>query len=211
MPFMAWRGGAIGGIPAQVFRISFSGELAYEIAVPADYGPAMWEMLLTAGKDFDLDPYGTEALTTLRTEKGHFVMGPEADGRATADDMGLGAMLSTRKDFVGRRSLRLPGLASEGRLHLVGLMPVDGSSQIPPGAMLLDKEMAGPAPDKAGHVTTSVFSPSLDKPIALAMLRNGRQRLGARLWAHSPLDNRIVPVVITEPVFVDPKGERHRA
>jgi sarcosine oxidase subunit alpha len=211
MPFMAWRGGAIGGIQAQVFRISFSGELAYEIAVPADYGPAMWEMLLTAGKDFDLDSYGTEALTTLRTEKGHFVMGPEADGRATADDMGLGAMLSTRKDFVGRRSLRLPGLASEGRLHLVGLMPVDGSSQIPPGAMLLDKEMAGPAPGKAGHVTTSVFSPSLDKPIALAMLRNGRQRLGARLWAHSPLDNRIVPVVITEPVFVDPMGERLRA
>ncbi len=211
LPFMAWRAGHIGGIPAQVFRISFSGELAYEIAVGADHGRALWEMLLAAGETFDVAPYGTEALTTLRTEKGHFVMGPEADGRATADDIGLAAMLSSKKDFVGRRSLRLPGLAPKDRLNLVGLVPADGSSPIPPGAILLDRAVAGPGMDKAGHVATSVFSPSLDKPIALAMVRNGRQRLDQPLWAHSPLDNRIVPVTITGPVFIDPQGERLRA
>ena len=211
LPFMGWRAGHIGGIPAQAFRISFSGELAYEIAVGADHGRALWQMLLAAGEAFDAIPYGTEALTTLRTEKGHFVMGPEADGRATADDMGLGRMLSGKKDFVGRRSLRLPGLAPEGRLNLVGLVPTDGTSPIPAGAILLDGEVAGPGMDKAGHVATSVFSASLDKPIALAMLHDGRQRLGQGLWAHSPLDNRIVAVEVTEPVFVDPKGERLRA
>jgi len=211
LPFMAWRGGHIGGIPAQVFRISFSGELAYEIAVQAGHGHALWEMLLATGEEFDTIPYGTEALTTLRTEKGHFVMGPEADGRVTADDIGLGAMLSAKKNFVGRRSLRLPGLAPQGRLNLVGLVPVDGTSPIPPGAILLDQAVADTAPDKAGHVTTSVFSPNLDKPIALAMVHDGRQRLGQVLWAHSPLDHRIVAVEVTNPVFVDPQGDRLRA
>jgi glycine cleavage system aminomethyltransferase T/NADPH-dependent 2,4-dienoyl-CoA reductase/sulfur reductase-like enzyme len=210
LPFMGWRAGHIGGIPAQVFRISFSGELAYEIAVGADHGQALWRLLLTAGDPFDVVPYGTEALTTLRTEKGHFVMGPEADGRATADDIGLGGMLSSKKDFVGRRSLRLPGLAPEGRLNLVGLMPADGASPIPPGAILLDRAVAGPGMEKAGHVATAVFSANLDKPIALAMVQNGRQRLSQGLWAHSPLDNRVVAVTIADPVFIDPQGERLR-
>jgi len=211
LPFMAWRAGQIGGIPAQVYRISFSGELAYEIAVPAGHGKACWELLLEAGKELDVIPYGTEALTTLRVEKGHFVMGPEADGRASADDIGLGGMLSKRKDFIGKRSLRLPALAPEGRLNLVGLVPVDGKTAIPPGALLLDEALAMVDAEKAGHVATAVFSPNLDKPIATAMVRNGRERLGQQLWAHSPLDNRIVPVELVDPVFIDPKGERLRA
>ena len=132
MPFMAWRGGHIGGLPTQVFRISFSGELAYEVATPADHGHAMWEMLLEAGADLGVMPYGTEALTILHTGKGHFVMGPEADGRATADDLCLGGMLSSKMDFIGKRSLRLPGLAPEGRFNLVGLKPRDGKTAIPP-------------------------------------------------------------------------------
>ena len=211
LPFMGWRAGQIGGIPAQVYRISFSGELAYEVAVPAGHGQACWEMLLAAGKALDVIPYGTEALTTLRVEKGHFVMGPEADGRASADDIGLSGMLSKRKDFIGRRSLRLPALAPEGRLNLVGLLPVDGKTAIPPGALILDRATAAPEAEKAGHVATAVFSPNLDQPIATAMVINGRGRLGAQLWAHSPLDNRIVPVEVVHPVFIDPKGERLRA
>ena len=211
LPFMGWRGGHIGGIPAQVYRISFSGELAYEVAVGADHGQALWEMLMTVGGDFDVTPYGTEALTTLRTEKGHFVMGPEADGRATADDLGLGGMLSGKKDFIGRRSLRLAGLAPEGRLNLVGLVPTDGKTPVPPGAIILDRAQAKPDGEKAGHVATAVFSPNLDQPIALAMVKSGRQRHGEGLWAHSPLDNRIVAVQVTDPVFIDPKGERLRA
>ncbi|MDP6691875.1 MAG: 2Fe-2S iron-sulfur cluster-binding protein [Alphaproteobacteria bacterium] len=211
LPFMGWRAGQIGGISAQVYRISFSGELAYEVAVPADHGQACWEMLLAAGKDLDVIPYGTEALTTLRVEKGHFVMGPEADGRASADDIGLGGMLSKKKDFIGRRSLRLPALAPEGRLNLVGLVPEDGKTAIPAGAIVLDSATATPGAEKAGHVATAVFSPNLDKPIALAMVRNGRQRHGEALWAHSPLDNRIVAVTVVDPIFIDPKGERLRA
>jgi sarcosine oxidase subunit alpha len=211
MPFMAWRAGRIGGIPAQVFRISFSGELAYEVAVPADHGHGMWEMLLAAGEGLGVIPYGTEALTTLRTEKGHFVMGPEADGRATADDLGLGGMLSSKKDFIGRRSLKLPALAPKDRFNLVGLMPRDGTTAIPPGAIILDTETAAPVMDKAGHVTTAVYSANLEKPIALAMLTNGRQRMGEALWAHAPLEDRVVAVEVTQPVFIDPKGERLRA
>ena len=211
LPFMGWRAGQIGGIPAQVYRISFSGELAYEVAVPADHGQACWEMLLAAGKDLDVIPYGTEALTTLRVEKGHFVMGPEADGRASAEDIGLGAMLSKKKDFIGRRSLRLPALAPEGRLNLIGLMPQDGKTAIPAGAILLDGAMAMAGAEKAGHVATAVFSPNLDKPIATAMVSNGRQRHGETLWAHSPLDDRIVAVEVVDPIFIDPKGERLRA
>ncbi len=211
IPFMAWRDGRIGGIPAQVFRISFSGELAYEVAVPADHGHAMWEMLLAAGEELGVMPYGTEALTTLRTEKGHFVMGPEADGRATADDLGLGGMLSSKKDFIGRRSLDLPALTPNDRLNLVGLEPRDGASAIPPGAIILGSAEANPGMEKAGHVATAVYSANLEKPIALAMVSNGRQRMGETLWAHSPLDNRIVAVTVTEPVFIDPKGERLRA
>ena len=211
MPFMAWRDGLIGGIRCQVFRISFSGELAYEVAVPADYGHDMWQMLLAAGEDFGVMPYGTEALTTLRTEKGHFVMGAEADGRATADDIGLGGMLSTKKDFIGKRSLVLPGLAPEGRYNLMGLKPRDGKTAIPPGAVIVDGANTGPEAEKAGHVTTAVYSANLETPIALAMITNGQQRLGQELWAHSPLDNRVVPVEVTGPVFIDPKGERLRA
>ncbi|MFP6773367.1 MAG: glycine cleavage T C-terminal barrel domain-containing protein, partial [Alphaproteobacteria bacterium] len=211
MPFMAWRDGQIGGMPAQVFRISFSGELAYEVAVPADFGIQMWELLLAAGAEFGVMPYGTEALTTLRTEKGHFVMGPEADGRATADDIGLGGMLSSKKDFIGKRSLRLTGLAPEGRFNLVGLMPRDGKTAIPPGTIILDGLVATPAAEKAGHVTTAVYFANLGKPIALAMVTNGRQRQGEGLWAHSPLDNRVVAVEVADPVFIDPKGERLRA
>ncbi|MBT5897413.1 MAG: sarcosine oxidase subunit alpha [Rhodospirillaceae bacterium] len=211
MPFMAWRDGHMGGITAQVFRISFSGELAYEVAVPADHGQALWEMLLAAGEAFEVIPYGTEALTTLRTEKGHFVIGPEADGRATADDLGLGGMLSGKKDFIGKRSLRLPGLAPEDRFNLVGLLPRDGKTAIPPGAIILNAAGASPDVEKAGHVTTAVYSANLEKPIALAMVTNGRRRMNEELWAHSPLDNRIIPVTVTDPVFIDPKGERLRA
>ena len=211
LPFMGWRAGEIGNIAAQVFRISFSGELAYEMAVPSDHGHALWEMLLAAGKDMDVIPYGTEALTTLRTEKGHFVMGPEADGRASADDMGLGRMLSSKKDFIGRRSLRLPALMTEGRLNLVGLVPTDGKTAIPPGAIMGNRETPGPSMEKAGHVATSVFSATLGKPIATAMVTNGRQRHGETLWAHSPVDGRVVQVDVTDPIFIDAKGERLRA
>ncbi len=151
LPFMAWRAGSIGGIPVQVYRISFSGELAYEIAVPADHGHELWELLLAAGEEFGVIPYGTEALTTLRTEKGHFVIGPEADGRATADDLGLGRMLSTKKDFIGKRSLRLDGLAPQDRLNLVGLLPSDGRTAIPPGAIITDRAAPAPEMEKAGR------------------------------------------------------------
>jgi sarcosine oxidase subunit alpha len=102
-------------------------------------------------------------------------------------------------------------LAPKDRFNLVGLMPRDGTTAIPPGAIILDTETAAPVMDKAGHVTTAVYSANLEKPIALAMLTNGRQRMGEALWAHAPLEDRVVAVEVTQPVFIDPKGERLRA
>ncbi|MFQ5955282.1 MAG: sarcosine oxidase subunit alpha family protein, partial [Kiloniellales bacterium] len=178
LPFMGWSSGTLAGAPATVFRISFSGELSYEVAVPADYGLGMWERIVAAGADHDIIPYGTEAMATLRIEKGHFVMGAEADGRVTADDLGLGRMQSQKKDYIGRRSLARPGLAPEGRKHLVGLLSDDGKSPIPPGAQIV-ADPSAPAPvEMLGHVTSTTFSPALDRPIALAMVADGRERRG---------------------------------
>ncbi len=211
LPFMGLAQGTFAGVPATVFRISFSGELAYEVAVPADYGPAVWDALMAAGESFDITPYGTEALGILRVEKGHFVIGAEADGRATADDLGLGRMQSTKKDFVGRRSLGRPALTAPNRKQLVGLRPVDAAAAIPAGAQIVEKpSLIGPV-EMIGHVTSTAFSPEREGFIALAMIANGRARVGDQVFASSPLTDTLVQMTITNHVFIDPNGERLRA
>ena len=212
LPYMGLAQGTLAGLPATVFRISFSGELAYEVAVPADYGRAMWEAIMAAGEPFDIVPYGTEALAILRIEKGHFVIGSEADGRVTADDLGLGRMQSTKKDFIGRRGLRRPALSAAGRRQLVGLRPAAGTAAaIPAGAQILEEPLlTGPA-KTIGHVTSTAYSPELDGYIALAMIANGRTRMDEQLFASSPLTDSVVPVTIVNHVFVDAAGERLRA
>ncbi len=210
LPHLGLRQCVLKGVPARVFRISYSGEIAFEINVPADYGLEIWEALLDAGKSLGIMPYGTEAMGVLRIEKGH-IAGPEIDGRTTPGDLGLDALVSKTKDFIGRRSLRRSALLEPGRRQLVGLVAADSRSAIPPGAQLIMDPVA-PAPvDIHGHVTSCCWSPNLGKPIALALLAGGRARHGETLWASSPLSGEAVQVVVGSPVFFDPEGERVRA
>jgi sarcosine oxidase subunit alpha len=196
-----------GPIPARLFRMSYSGELAYEIHVPADQGRAMWEAVLAAGEAFGIMPYGTEAMGTLRIEKGHVVIGPEADGRTTADDLGLGKLVSPAKWCVGKPLLARPALTAPDRWQLVGLTTLDGAP-MPRGAKLVaDPDHALPNPMQ-GHVTSWCWSPNLDAWIALALLANGRARHGEIVWAMSPLANAKVRVRVGPPCFIDPEGAR---
>ncbi len=209
LPHMGYREMNIAGFPARVFRISFSGERAYEINVPADYGLAIWEALLAAGKFFGITPYGTEAMAVLRIEKGH-AAGMELDGRTTPDDLGLEKMVAADKDCLGKRSLTRPGLIATDRRQLVGLIPVDGRTSIPRGSQLtLQPEQPLPIP-MIGHVTSTCYSPTLEHPIALALLSTGRARIGERIHALSPLTGSRVEVEVTPPIFFDSEGKRLR-
>ena len=200
---------AVGLVPARVFRMSYSGELAYEIHVPADRGRAMWEAVMAAGAPFGIMPYGTEAMSTLRIEKGHVVIGPEADGRTTADDLGMGKLVNAAKWCIGKPLLARPALTEADRWQLVGLTALDGAS-MPRGAKIVaDPDRAAPNP-MLGHVTSWCWSPNLDAGIALALLANGRARHGETLWAVSPLADAKVRVQIGPPCFIDPDGERLR-
>ena len=206
-PFMAYREGEIAGAPMRLFRISFSGELAYEVNVPSDYGLDVWQALLDAGADLEAIPYGTEAMNILRIEKGH-VTGGELNGRTTADDLGFGRMMSQAKPFIGKVLAGRAALTDPARRQLVGLVPADGRTAIPRGAQIV-RNPAAPMPMQSdGEVTSQCWSPNLGHPIGLAIVAGGRARLGETLYAHSPLTDRSVPVKLTDPVFIDAEGER---
>ena len=198
-----------GLVPARLFRMSYSGELAYEIHVRADRGLAMWEAVIEAGEEFGLMPYGTEAMSTLRIEKGHVVIGAEADGRATADDLGMGKLVNASKWCIGKPLLNRPALTAPDRWQLVGLTALDGAQMPRAAKIVADPDHAAPNP-MLGHVTSWCFSPNLDAWIALALLSSGRDRHGETLWAVSPLANARVRVKVGSPVFIDPEGERLR-
>ncbi|MFI4995148.1 MAG: glycine cleavage T C-terminal barrel domain-containing protein, partial [Hyphomicrobiales bacterium] len=209
LPFMGIAAGRVGSAAVRVFRISFSGDLAYEIYVPAGSGAQVWQRLVEAGAEHGIVPYGLDAMNALRIEKGH-VTGAEINGRTTADDLGLGRMLKTKGDFIGRRSLARPGLDRAGRWQLVGLASADGRTPLPPGAKLV-ADPRRPAPNSIlGEVTSAAWSPALDRPIALALLADGRSRQGEAVVAVSPLFGLEVPATITSPIFFDPTGERLR-
>ncbi|MBC7780400.1 MAG: sarcosine oxidase subunit alpha, partial [Proteobacteria bacterium] len=211
LPYMTYAERLIAGVPARVFRISFSGELSYEINVPADYGQPVWQALIAAGRDDGLVAYGTEAMGVMRIEKGHFVVGPEADGRTTPDDLGLARMIKKECDFIGRHALARPGLSARDRRQLVGLVPVNPKDAIARGAMLVVSPRQAPPCPMAGFVASTCYSPTVGSAIALALVERGRARLGERLWAVAPLVESSVEVKIVEPVFIDPAGERLRA
>jgi sarcosine oxidase subunit alpha len=195
-------------IPARLFRMSYSGELAYEIHVPVAHGRAMWEAVIAAGEPFGIMPYGTEAMGTLRIEKGHVVVGPEADGRTTADDLGLGKLVSPAKWCIGKPLLARPALTAPERWQLVGLTAIDGT--IPRGGKLVaDPQQAAPVPMQ-GHISSWCWSPNLEASIGLALLERGRARHGETLWAVSPLAEARVRVRVGPPCFIDPEGERLR-
>jgi len=196
-------------IPARLFRMSYSGELAYEIHVPADRGRAMWEAVIAAGEPFGIMPYGTEAMSTLRIEKGHIVIGPEADGRTTADDLGLGKLVNPGKWCIGKPLLERAALTATGRWQLVGLTALDDAPTLRGAKIVADPDRAAPNP-MLGHVTSWCFSPNLRAWIALALVANGRTRHGETLWAVSPLFDARTRVKIGPPCFIDPEGERLR-
>ncbi|HKW81121.1 MAG TPA: glycine cleavage T C-terminal barrel domain-containing protein, partial [Casimicrobiaceae bacterium] len=195
-------------IPARLFRISYSGELAYEIHVPVREGRAMWEAVMAAGEALGIMPYGTEAMSTLRIEKGHVVIGPEADGRTTAADLGLGKLVNAAKACIGKPLSARTALTAADRWQLVGLTALEGA--IPRGAKLVaDPDAPRPTP-MLGHVTSWCWSPNLNASIALALLSGGRARHGETLWAVSPLAGARTRVRVGAPCFIDPDGERLR-
>jgi sarcosine oxidase subunit alpha len=209
-PFMAAREVALrGGLRARLFRISFSGEMAFEISVPARYGEAMAENLMLAGEPFGVTPYGTEALGVMRVEKGH-VAGPELNGTTTADDLGLGKMASKKKDFIGRVMAGREALVAPDRQVVVGLKPVDKGRRLRSGAHIIPKGApVGPDTDQ-GYVTSVCHSPMLGQWIGLGLVERGRQRIGEIVRAHDPLRGEDYDVEICSPVFYDPEGGRQR-
>jgi sarcosine oxidase subunit alpha len=212
-PFLAvaeCRLRAAGGtIPARLFRMSYSGESAYEVHVPAGDGLAMWKAIISAGGPLGIMPYGTEAMSTLRIEKGHVVVGAEADGRTTADDLGMGKLVTAAKWCIGKPLLNRADLVRPDRWQLVGLTALDGS-EMPRAAKLVENRDGTLPHPMIGHVTAWCWSPNLNAWLALALLAAGRHRHGQTLWAVSPLANAKVRVKVGPPCFIDPDGERLR-
>ncbi|WP_158844007.1 2Fe-2S iron-sulfur cluster-binding protein [Saccharothrix deserti] len=206
--FMTFRDTVLhNGIPARIARISFSGELAYEVNVASWYGLAVWRAVLEAGADFDITPYGTETMHVLRAEKGFPIVGQDTDGTVTPHDLGMSWIVSKQKDFVGKRSLRRPDAVRPDRKHLVGLLPVEPDVVLPEGSQLIapGTPLTPPVP-MLGHVTSSYRSAVLERSFALALVKGGRDRIGETVLA--PLGDRLVEATVTEPVFYDKEGAR---
>ncbi|MBK3801106.1 sarcosine oxidase subunit alpha, partial [Azospirillum brasilense] len=209
-PHMTVREGRVAGLPARVFRVSFTGELSYEVNVPAGHGPALWDALLEAGRGFGIAPFGLEAVHILRAEKGYIILGQDTDGSQTPHDLGLSALVADGKpDFVGKRGMRRRHLAGPGRLQLVGLLTEDPAAVLPEGACIVETTDRRPPVPKLGTVTSSYASPALGRSIALALLRDGRERIGRTVTVDG--DGEFVRATVTEPRFYDPEGHRLHA
>ena len=210
LPFMGYKESDLFGVPARIFRISFSGELAYEINVESNYGTFMWEKIIEFGQEMNIEPYGTEALSTLRIEMGH-VAGSELDGRTIPYDVSLEGMLSKKKDFIGKRSLTREAFLNPKREKVVGVIPLDKKTTIPEGSHLVKDGNASPPNPKLGHVSASCWSVEYNNPFSLAIIQDGKNRIGEKLYAVSPLNNKNIAVEIVSSHYVDPKGERVRS
>jgi len=210
-PFMAWKEGIVGGVPARVFRISFTGELSYEVNVQADYAMGVLEKIIEAGKQYNLTPYGTETMHVLRAEKGFIIVGQETDGSVTPDDLNMGWCVGRTKPFswIGWRGMNREDCVKENRKQLVGLKPVDSTSVLPEGAQLVfDAKQAIPM-SMVGHVTSSYYSTSMGFSFALALVKGGLTRMGEKVFA--PLaDGTLIEAEIVSSVFFDPKGEQQK-
>lgn len=208
LPFMTWAEGTLAGMPARVYRISFSGELSYEVAVPATRGLELWEKLHEAGRDLGITPYGTEAMHVMRAEKGFIMIGDETDGTIIPQDLGLGWAISKKKtDYLGKRAQSRSFMTDRSRWQLVGLESVDGQV-IPDGALAVDTGNNPNGQRKTqGRVTSSYYSPTLDRPIAMALVRHGPDRMGQELEFPMPSGD-VLKARITDPVFYDKEGSR---
>ncbi|KAB2940206.1 MAG: sarcosine oxidase subunit alpha family protein [Hyphomicrobium sp.] len=198
-----------GGVKARLFRLSFSGERAYEIGVPARYGDALMRRLWEAGREFGACAYGTEALGVMRIEKGH-ISGPELNGTTTPHDLGLGGMVSTKKDFVGRVLAARPGLLDPDRPALIGFRPIKRSARLRAGAHFLARGAKATAANDEGYMTSVAYSPSNGHWVGLGLLKHGPKRIGEIVRAYDPLRGGDTLVEVVSPVFVDPEGVRVR-
>jgi sarcosine oxidase, subunit alpha len=210
-PHMSFVTGHLGEYPVRIFRISFSGELSYEVATPANFGQGLWNALMEAGDEFGLSAYGTEALHVLRAEKGYIVVGDESDGTVTPVDVGLEGMVSKKKpDFIGKRSLEQSFLKGSNRKQLVGLLTEDPTEVLPDGAYAVTQVKDKPPMEMIGQVTSSYMSPTLGRSIAMALIQNGRARMGEVI--SFPLESgKVMKATITDTVFYDKEGGRLHA
>ncbi|MEQ9694106.1 sarcosine oxidase subunit alpha family protein [Shimia sp. SDUM112013] len=208
LAFMEWKDGKLGEFDARAYRISFSGELSYEIAVPASQGRAFWDALLEAGAEFGITPYGTEALHVMRAEKGFIMIGDETDGTVIPQDLGLNWAISKKKeDFLGKRAQQRDHMASPNRWKLVGLETVDGSV-IPDGSYIpAEGDNANGQRNVQGRVTSTYYSPTLDRGIAMALVHNGPDRMGEVVSCNTT-NGGLIEARIVDPVFYDKEGEK---
>ena len=191
-----------------LMRVSFTGELGFEVNVPADFGLAVWQAIHTAGQEHGITPYGTETMHVLRAEKGYIIVGQDADGTVTPDDAGLSwAIGRSKPDFVGKRALQRPAFASPYRKQLVGLATRDPQCVLEEGAQIVPaRQRAAIREVPIGHVTSSYHSAILGRSIALALVASGRSRLGETLYVAMPDGD--IPVQVVSPVFYDAQGSR---
>ncbi|WP_037047203.1 2Fe-2S iron-sulfur cluster-binding protein, partial [Pseudonocardia halophobica] len=208
-PFMSWLDTEVDGVPIRLARISFSGELAWEVSVDGWHAAAVWRRLLDLGAPYGITPYGTETMHVLRAEKGYPIIGQDTDGTVTPQDLGMDWVVSKKKpDFVGKRSFARPANADPLRKQLVGLLPVDPDLKLPEGSQIVEPADVLPPPPvpMLGHVTSSYRSAALGRTFALALVKGGHARIGERLTV--PVDGALVPVEVTGSVLFDPEGSR---
>ncbi len=209
--FMGWRDTNLSGVPIRVARVSFSGELAFEVNVDAWHAPAVWDRLIAAGEKYGITPYGTETMHVLRAEKGYPIIGQDTDGTVTPQDLGMSWAVSKKKpDFIGKRSFSRPENVNPLRKQFVGVLPLDRETVLPEGAQIIEHVEDGMLPPPPvpmlGHVTSSYRSAELGRPFGLALVKGGRDRIGDTL--HVPVDGTLVAVEVTSSVLVDPEGAR---
>jgi len=205
-PHMSFKELKIDNTICRVMRISFTGEICYEINVPASYALSLWNKCMELGKDFNITPYGTEAMHVLRAEKGFIIVGQETDGSVTPVDLNMNWIVNKKKyDFVGKRALYRSDTIKEDRKQLVGILTEDPSVVLEEGAQLVEIETSLPML-MVGHITSSYYSPNLGRSIALALVKSGTKKIGSKLIV--PMLNKSVEVEITNPVFIDPQNER---
>ena len=204
---MSMQEGTVAGIAARVLRVSFTGEVGFEINVPSRYGRALWDALIAEGELHGITPYGTEAMHVLRAEKGFFIAGQESDGTVTPLDLGMDWIVNwTKGDFIGRRSLSRSDTVRDDRKQLVGLFTSDPETVLDEGTQIVATVKDKPPMDMIGHVTSSYYSPNLGRSIAMAMIQGGRGRKGETLYA--PMPDKVIEVTVTDPIFFDPDGQR---
>jgi sarcosine oxidase subunit alpha len=211
LPHMGVAAGHICGVPMRLFRVSFTGELGFEVNVAADFGAAVWEAVWAAGRAYGITPYGTESMHVLRAEKGYIIVGQDTDGTVTPDDAGLAWAIGRNKvDFVGKRSLQRPAMQSADRRQLVGLLTAEPDRVLEEGSQVLAEKDAPVPVRPLGHVSSSYHSAALGRSIAMALVAGGRNRMGQTLYV--PLEGGgVAPVQVASTVFYDPKGARLNA